>query len=79
MLIVRQMQSDFLSELHRWISKLNARHLQILHEEIYTIIPEELGMIADSSGLRARPEGAQRLKAGPEGLMDLRSCRGLKV
>ena len=28
MLIDRQMQSAFLPELHRWISKLNARHLQ---------------------------------------------------
>ena len=38
-------------------------------------------MIADSSGLRARarPSGAQRLKAGPGGLMDPRSCWGLKV
>ena len=26
-------------------------------------------MIAESSGLRGRPEGAQRLKAGPEGPM----------
>ena len=36
---------------------------------IYPIIPEGLGMIAESSGLRGRPEGAQRLKAGPEGPM----------
>ena len=28
MLIVRQMQSAFMPELHRWISKLTARHLQ---------------------------------------------------
>ena len=35
----------------------------------YPIIPEGLGMIAESSGLRGRPEGAQRLKAGPEGPM----------
>ena len=28
------MQSDFMSELHRWISKLTARHLQILHQEL---------------------------------------------
>ena len=44
-----------------------------------TIIPEELGTNAESSGLRSRPEGAQRLKAGPEGPMVPRSCRGLKV
>ena len=31
----RQMQSDFMSELHRWISKLTARHQQILHQEIF--------------------------------------------
>ena len=31
MLIDRQMQSDFMSKLHRWISKLTARHLQTLH------------------------------------------------
>ena len=35
MLINRQMQSDFTSELHRWTSKLTARHLQILHQEIF--------------------------------------------
>ena len=35
MMIDRQMQSDFMSELHRWISKLTARHLQILHQEIF--------------------------------------------
>ena len=35
MLIDRQMQSDFMSKLHRWISKLTARHLQILHLEIF--------------------------------------------
>ena len=70
---------DKWSELHRWISNFTARNLQILHQEIFTIIPEGLGMIAESSGLKARPEGAQRLKAGPEGLMDPRSCRGLKV
>ena len=28
MLIDRQMQSAFMPELHRWISKLTARHLQ---------------------------------------------------
>ena len=32
MLIDRQMQSDFMSELRRWISKLTARHLKILHQ-----------------------------------------------
>ena len=37
MLIDRQMQSDFMSELHRWISKLTARHLQILYQEIVLI------------------------------------------
>ena len=35
MLIDRQMQSDFMPKLHRWISKLTARHLQILHQEIF--------------------------------------------
>ena len=30
-----EMQSDFMSELHRWVSKLTARHLQILHQEIF--------------------------------------------
>ena len=30
MLIDRQMQKTFMPELHRWISKLTARHLQIL-------------------------------------------------
>ena len=33
MLIDRQMQSDFMAELHRWISKLTARHLH--HHEIF--------------------------------------------
>ena len=35
MLIDRQMQSEFMPELHRWISKLTARHLQIPHQEIF--------------------------------------------
>ena len=35
MLIDRQMQSAFMPELHRWISKLTARHLQILHQDIF--------------------------------------------
>ena len=35
----------------------------------YTSIPERLGMITDSSGLRARFEATQCLKAGSEGLM----------
>ena len=33
MLIDRQMQSAFMPELHRWISKLTARHLH--HQEIF--------------------------------------------
>ena len=35
MLIDRQMQSEFMPELHRWISKLTARHLQLVHQEIF--------------------------------------------
>ena len=35
MLIDRQMQSAFIPELHRWISKLIARHLQLVHQEIF--------------------------------------------
>ena len=35
MLADRQMQSEITPELHRWISKLTARHLQILHQEIF--------------------------------------------
>ena len=35
MRIDRQMQSDFMSELHRWISKLTARHLQLVHQEVF--------------------------------------------
>ena len=35
MLVDRQMQSVFTPEPHRWISKLTARHLQILHQEIF--------------------------------------------
>ena len=35
MLVNRQMQSEFMPELHRWISKLTARHLQIFHQEIF--------------------------------------------
>ena len=34
-MVDRQMQSEFTPELHRWISKLTARHLQILHREIF--------------------------------------------
>ena len=55
------------------------RKIHSIAGQNYTIIPEGLGMIADSSGLRARPEGTQHLKAGPAGLMDPQSCRGLKV
>ena len=28
-------RSEFTAEVHRWFSKLNARHLQILHQEIF--------------------------------------------
>ena len=35
MLIDRQMQSAFMPELHRWISKLTSRHLQLVHQEIF--------------------------------------------
>ena len=36
MQIDRQMQSPpFMPELHRWISKLTARHLQLVHQEIF--------------------------------------------
>ena len=28
-------RSEFTPELHRWISKLTARHLQIIHQEIF--------------------------------------------
>ena len=35
MLIDRQRQSQFMPELHGWISKLTFRHLQILHQEIF--------------------------------------------
>ena len=47
---------------------------------IYLIIPdhEGLGMIAESSGLRGRPSGAQRLKAGPEGSMIPRVMRSFE-
>ena len=33
MQIDRQMQSAFMPELHRWISKLTARHLQLVHQD----------------------------------------------
>ena len=67
-------------KLRAYISMIRARHnpslgRKLFHcrdqegESIYPIIPEGLGMIAESSGLRGRPEGAQRLKAGPEGPM----------
>ena len=35
MLIDRQMESQFLQELNRWISKVSARHLQVLHQDIF--------------------------------------------
>ena len=46
-----------------------------------TIKPEGLGMNAESLGLitKARPEGAQCLKAGSGGLIYQRSCRNLKI
>ena len=34
-LIDRQMQSAFMPELQRWISKLTARYLQLVHQEIF--------------------------------------------
>ena len=33
-LINRQMQSEFMPELHRWISKSTARYLKVLHREM---------------------------------------------
>ena len=35
MLVDCQMQSEITPDLHRWISKLTARHLQILHQDIF--------------------------------------------
>ena len=35
MLVDRQMQSEITAEMHRWTLKLIARHVQILHQEIF--------------------------------------------
>ena len=32
---IAKMQSAFMPELHRWISKLTVRHLQLVHQEIF--------------------------------------------
>ena len=41
MLIDRQMQSVFMPELHRWISKLTARHLQGLPRDLLITMVKE--------------------------------------
>ena len=45
MLIDRQMQSAFMPELHRWISKLTARHLQLAYppgDLLITMVKEKV-------------------------------------
>ena len=45
MLIDRQMQSAFMPELHRWISKFTARHLQLAYppgDLLITMVKEEV-------------------------------------